>query len=415
MEQEAPNEFVSAQWAFLELAAILAIPVLECDKAILHVDDAVIGDRNPMSVTPEVIEYLLWTSKGYLGVDDPVLVLELLDEAGEVLGNSQGGHPAREHEFSFGEEFPEAIEELAAEDPGDCFDWEEVVVPRRDPTLPVGRQNSPGDYAVQVDVASKHLVPSMEHRREAEFSTKPMPGVASELLEAIGDGMEKKIEDDLLVCQGDRIDLVRQSKDIMEVTHWQEFCFASFEPLCFRQRLTFRAMPVSAGVVRDPLKTAGVAAFDVPTERGAAADFDCAHNLKLRGCQRMGTPVRFAVETKDVGNFPRGPFSALRSLHSSLECTRMHGGSLLRRSDFRDLKQVQRTLSSIDFLARQLKIFCCGSNRAMSHEQLNGAQIHSCFEQMGGEAVSQAMDTTFLLDAGLLFGLSVNEFSCAAG
>ena len=54
---------------------------------------------------------------------------------------------------------------------------------------------------------------------------------------------------------------------------------------------------------------------------------------------------------------------------------------------------------------RQVQIAGCLFQIAMPQQQLNRAQIRSCFEQMRGEAMAQRVGMNRLVDAGPLGGL----------
>jgi hypothetical protein len=80
------------------------------------------------------------------------------------------------------------------------------------------------------------------------------------------DGLEQERVDRFLVAEGNRIHFMGQSKDVVEVWHWQKFSLAVFKPPCLCQALTLRAMTVSTGIVCVLLESALVALLHVTTE-----------------------------------------------------------------------------------------------------------------------------------------------------
>lgn len=56
----------------------------ERHSAILHPDEATVGDRDSMSIASQILEHLLGTAKGGLGVDHPVPLLALSKEPIEL-------------------------------------------------------------------------------------------------------------------------------------------------------------------------------------------------------------------------------------------------------------------------------------------------------------------------------------------
>ena len=57
----------------------------EGDAIVLEGHEAVVGDRDTMGVAGQVVENMLGTAEGWLGVDDPVLLAELPEEVAECI------------------------------------------------------------------------------------------------------------------------------------------------------------------------------------------------------------------------------------------------------------------------------------------------------------------------------------------
>lgn len=57
-----------------------------------------------------------------------------------------------------------------------------------------------------------------------------------------------------------------------------------------------------------PLEAAGIALLNMPAESRRAAKLNGAHDFQMRWRQGMGTAVVFAMEAKDVSQFPAQPF-----------------------------------------------------------------------------------------------------------
>ena len=64
-------------------------------------------------------------------------------------------------------------------------------------------------------MVSEGLVPGMEHGKQAECSTQVSVG---KLQQGLGDGPEQDGTEDFLVAQSNRVELMRESKDQVEVT-----------------------------------------------------------------------------------------------------------------------------------------------------------------------------------------------------
>lgn len=74
VQQETADELVRIQVHAAGSVASAVIPVFERDVIPVDVAEAPIGNGDAMGVTAQVIDYLLWSAKGRLGVNDPVQV-----------------------------------------------------------------------------------------------------------------------------------------------------------------------------------------------------------------------------------------------------------------------------------------------------------------------------------------------------
>ena len=95
----------------------------------------------------------------------------------------------------------------------------------------------------------------------------------------------------------------------MEIRSGEQFCHARLEPLGSSQGLTFGAVAVAAGVVRNPLLATLVALIHMTPQSGGSADLDGAHGTMLlaRHGSAVGFPVLRAAFPKDIGHFQWRP------------------------------------------------------------------------------------------------------------
>ena len=87
------------------------------------------------------------------------------------------------------------------------------------------------------------------------------------------------------VAQAERVQFMRQSEYDVEVRNVEQFLFSRGEPALAGLCLTFRAMPIAAGVIRDGLMAALGALIDVPSQRRRAAAGDCPQHAQLLEAQ----------------------------------------------------------------------------------------------------------------------------------
>jgi hypothetical protein len=114
------------------------------------------------------------------------------------------------------------------------------------------------------------------------------PGLRGDHLQRLGRGPEQDVVDHGLVLVRDGRDLGRHGEDDVEVLHGQQLGAPLLQPLLAHQRLALRAVAIPAAVVSDALVAATVAALDMATQRGRAAQLDCTHDTALRAIERAG-------------------------------------------------------------------------------------------------------------------------------
>lgn len=129
------------------------------------------------------------------------------------------------------------------------------------------------------------LVPRMQQAEEADLGAQ-MARIARDREQRLGDGMEQRVEDDLLVLQRHWREFARQSEDRMHVACGQKFLYPRLKPAQAGVALTAWPMPVAARVVRDGDMAAVFAAIAVTPEcsraarRMASRTLRCCHAIQ---------------------------------------------------------------------------------------------------------------------------------------
>ena len=80
MQQESSDKLLSTDCHLLAFITVTAVSVGKCDQPIVYVDNAMVADGNPMSITAEIVKYFCRTIKRRFGIDHPVLFPELVDQ-----------------------------------------------------------------------------------------------------------------------------------------------------------------------------------------------------------------------------------------------------------------------------------------------------------------------------------------------
>ena len=75
MHKKTADKFNARNGMFLPPAFFTVILYIEGNSILIHADDTVVTDSNPVSVFPEVVDNRLCSIKGFLAVGNPVLVI----------------------------------------------------------------------------------------------------------------------------------------------------------------------------------------------------------------------------------------------------------------------------------------------------------------------------------------------------
>jgi hypothetical protein len=308
VEKEAADEFICFESHGSDAVVFFTVFPLECDFAILKCHQAMIGNGDAVSVAADVVEDLSGPSEGRFGVDDPFMFTVSAQELAEGIGIGYGFEFGKELQFSMVESLLEVEEEFLTEQARKDANRQKESIPAGNPSAVVGRQSACRDDAMQVGVMQQCLGPSVEHGKEADFGSEVFR-VGSDGAEGFGACPEEDGVDHAFVLKSHGGNFIRDGKDDVIIGNGKQLGHARFEPLCFGQRLTLRAVAVAAGVIRDSLGPALVAHVDVPTQDGSPAGFDGAHGTMLLA--RHGSAVDLAVLraalAEDAGHFQCRP------------------------------------------------------------------------------------------------------------
>ena len=116
-------------------------------------------------------------------------------------------------------------------------------------------------------VELEFLIPGMEYAEEADLSAEVF-GIAGDFKKRLRTDAEQKIVDELLVLQGQWCQLTRECEDNMHIARRQKFSSTCGDPPFLGSGLTFWAVPVTAGVVRDGTIPAAGALIEMTAECG---------------------------------------------------------------------------------------------------------------------------------------------------
>ena len=127
MEQKALEKGMSGHLQGLELLALSPIAGGKADQPLAAIDDAGIGDGYAMCVAPEILDAGLRSWEGALGVDDPVLRIEMIEQPCEAHLGAQVGRILVQGQGVGKCGLLEGLQKLAPEDLAQGFDREEKL------------------------------------------------------------------------------------------------------------------------------------------------------------------------------------------------------------------------------------------------------------------------------------------------
>ncbi|HUC30433.1 MAG TPA: hypothetical protein VMR80_12635 [Candidatus Acidoferrum sp.] len=80
MDQESSQELICGDRHDLLLTAVRVVFPAKRDSIILERNQSMVGDGDAVRIASEIVQNMLGTAEGWLGVDDPVLMEELSEK-----------------------------------------------------------------------------------------------------------------------------------------------------------------------------------------------------------------------------------------------------------------------------------------------------------------------------------------------
>ena len=87
--QEAAQELLCGNRHDLLLAAMGIVLPAEGDSIILKRDQSMVGDGDAVRIAGEIVQNMLGTAEGWLGIDHPVLAKELSEKRRNARGSAR--------------------------------------------------------------------------------------------------------------------------------------------------------------------------------------------------------------------------------------------------------------------------------------------------------------------------------------
>ena len=137
------------------------------------------------------------------------------------------------------------------------------------------------------------FTPCVQNCCDADVSSK-VPWIGSNDGKGLGRSFQQQAIDGGLVLIGDSAKRRRQPEHQVKIRHAQELSFARRKPCRCRMRLAPRAMPIAAGIIKNPRMLTFLAALDVSPELSRSANLDCLHHAPLNPVDVTALAMRHA-------------------------------------------------------------------------------------------------------------------------
>ena len=147
------------------------------------------------------------------------------------------------------------VEKFAAKDAAENLDGQEETIFRLDPVGVAWIETSGGNDAVEMRVQPQVLAPGMEDAEEADLGSKVL-GVGCNFEHGLSAGAEEQIVEQPWITLTERVQLVGQGKDDVEIGHAKQILFAPCQPALACLGLALGTVAVATGVIGNGLVVA---------------------------------------------------------------------------------------------------------------------------------------------------------------
>ena len=135
------------------------------------------------------------------------------------------------------------------------LDGEEERILRMNPARVAWIETAGGNDAVEMRVQSQVLSPGVQNAEEADLGSEVL-GVGRNFEHGLSAGAEEQIVEQPWIALTERVQLVGQGKDDVEVGHAEQILFAPCQPALACLSLALGAVAVATGVIGNGLMVA---------------------------------------------------------------------------------------------------------------------------------------------------------------
>src|ERR1700722_13239788 len=150
VQQEAADELVGLEGHSLLSVVVSVVFPAEGHCPIVDIEETIIRDGDTMGIAADVIEDLLGSGKGRLGIDDPFLLSQRFEISSEGMALTQLLQGGEELEFTAVEGLRQQFQKPPTKEPRQHTYRQEEPCATRQPALPMGGEAAARHHTVQM-------------------------------------------------------------------------------------------------------------------------------------------------------------------------------------------------------------------------------------------------------------------------
>jgi len=178
MKQEATEKLITGNGHHFLPIVVGRVTPAKGNLALRECDQTMVGDGDAVSIAAEILQHVLGSAEGWLGVDDPIFAEERTQPGSEELGMGERCEFSGQVQLTVFEGRLQAGDELAAEHAPQYSDGKEEARLGSNPAGVIAGESAGGNDTVDMGMKLEFLIPGVQHAEEADLGSE-MGGVTS--------------------------------------------------------------------------------------------------------------------------------------------------------------------------------------------------------------------------------------------
>src|SRR5664279_5306544 len=192
VKQEATDELDRIEGHDLDAVVVFGVAPAKAHLAVNEIQKPAVGDGDAVSIAGQVLQHMLGSAEGWLGIDDPFHGTQLPQQGVELTRVGEIGYGAEATEFSFLIRLLEQGQHLAPEQAAEHAHRQEESGSAVDPAGMIEGEPTGGNQAMQVRMVAQILAPGVEHGQHPDACTE-MAGISGDGEQGFGSGARQQV------------------------------------------------------------------------------------------------------------------------------------------------------------------------------------------------------------------------------